>query len=74
MEDVVICECGNKEFFFIGPHVRCTKCRNEYKKTTLWPPSPLHNNEETWLRRYNYEKNKYETNWEKWGKTTQIEA
>lgn len=59
MDESIICECGNSQFWYFGSFVRCSKCFIEIKQ------EEAKNKVETWLRRFNKETNSYEKNWEK---------
>jgi len=61
MDKGIICECGNEKFWFFGSYVRCVKCLNEFKDTTIYSDGIF-----VWMRRYNKETNSYHRNWEKY--------
>jgi len=60
MEESMTCECGNNEFWYFWEFVRCPKCWNEYKRTTIGRKKLV----EQWVRRFNKEENHYPENWE----------
>jgi hypothetical protein len=74
MEESLICECGNQNFWFFWGYARCTKCFNEYKYEWYedWS-SPgggfggieSQSGPQFWMRRFDIEKNQYHDNWEK---------
>ena len=57
MDEALKCECGAKKFWYFGEFVRCPKCLNEMKHTTIKKTKEL------WVRRFNHEQHKY-SNWE----------
>ena len=74
MDESLICECGNENFWFFWSYARCTKCFNEYKK--VMTEYYLHGfggatsdvpdlKPEFWMRRFDKTKNQYHDNWEK---------
>ena len=78
MDENLICECGNENFWFFWGYVRCTKCFNEYKRVM----TEFHQHSfggggsgypdltpEFLMRRFNKEKNQYYNNWEHYPKT-----
>jgi hypothetical protein len=73
MDESLVCECGNEEFWFFWSYARCTKCFNEYKRewrdswTTGFGGGGGHNESmpEHWMRRFNKVKNQYHDNWER---------
>jgi len=75
MDESLICECGNENFWYFWEYVRCTKCFNEHKKmmveryATGGFGSSSDGSTETypefWMRRFDKKKNQYHNNWEK---------
>jgi len=59
MENMLICECGNKISTDLTGIALCTWCKTQFKKTFNPDDTP-----EMWLRRYNLEERKYTKNWE----------
>ena len=58
MDEKIKCECGESAFWWFGDYVRCPNCYNELKHD----PSG-----QTWMRKFNFNENKYIENWEHWG-------
>ena len=58
MDEKIKCECGESAFWWFGGYVRCPNCYNELKHD----PSG-----QTWMRKFNFNENKYIENWEHWG-------
>jgi len=65
MDEIVKCECGNREFLYFWDRVRCPICHNEYKMTEYIISKSDYNEvkaEENWVRKFNSETDRY-GNW-----------
>jgi hypothetical protein len=52
MNEIIICECGNKNFYLLYDKSRCQKCHTEYKYNDV--------SGKLFSRKFNLDKNIYE--------------
>ena len=73
MNESLICECGNQNFWYFWTYVRCTKCFNEYKYEFYEDDEHFggfggienQSGPQYWMRRFDKSKNQYDN----WGKS-----